>query len=113
MGIKVNFSGKGNFKANLASEPMAVKVDSNSAVYIHGEDGATFYPSVSENGFLSWTNDKGLENPDSVSVVGPKGDKGDKGEPGAQGPKGDKGDAFAYSDFTEEQLAGLVGPRGE
>lgn len=119
MGIKVNFSENGNFKANLTSESVAVKVDSNSAVYIHGEDGATFYPSVSENGILSWTNDKGLENPDSVSVVGPKGDRGDKGEPGepgepgTQGPKGDKGDAFTYSDFTEEQLAGLVGPRGE
>lgn len=26
--------------------------------------------------------------------------------------KGDKGDPFTYSDFTEEQLAGLKGPRG-
>lgn len=29
-----------------------------------------------------------------------------------QGAKGDKGDAFTYDDFTEEQLAALVGPAG-
>lgn len=28
----------------------------------------TFIPKVSEDGFLSWTNDKGLENPEPVSV---------------------------------------------
>lgn len=27
--------------------------------------------------------------------------------------KGPKGDAFTYADFTEEQLAGLKGPKGE
>lgn len=30
----------------------------------------------------------------------------------AGGPKGDKGDPFTYEDFTEEQLAALVGPTG-
>lgn len=29
------------------------------------------------------------------------------------GRTGEKGDAFTYEDFTEEQLAGLVGPQGE
>ena len=29
-----------------------------------------------------------------------------------QGAKGEKGDAFTYDDFTEEQLAALVGPAG-
>lgn len=29
------------------------------------------------------------------------------------GPQGDKGEAFEYEDFTEEQLAALVGPKGE
>lgn len=38
-----------------------------------GEDGATFYPSVSEDGELSWTNDKGLKNPEPVNIKGPKG----------------------------------------
>lgn len=35
---------------------------------------ATFFPSVSEDGVLSWTNDKGLENPAPVSIKGEKGD---------------------------------------
>lgn len=39
-------------------------------------DGATFTPSVSENGLLSWTNDKGLTNPETVSIMGPKGNDG-------------------------------------
>lgn len=38
-----------------------------------GEDGATFYPSVSKDGELSWTNDKGLKNPEPVDIKGPKG----------------------------------------
>lgn len=29
------------------------------------------------------------------------------------GPPGDKGDAFTYEDFTPEQLAALVGPKGD
>lgn len=40
-------------------------------------DGATFTPSVSSDGVLSWTNDKGKTNPASVNIKGPKGDKGD------------------------------------
>lgn len=41
--------------------------------------GATFTPEVSASGVLSWTNDRGLDNPPPVSI---KGEKGDKGEPG-------------------------------
>lgn len=41
-----------------------------------GEDGATFTPSVSADGVLSWTNDKELPNPDPVDLKGPKGDPG-------------------------------------
>lgn len=33
-------------------------------------DGATFTPSVDDNGNLSWTNDKGRENPATVNVKG-------------------------------------------
>lgn len=39
-------------------------------------DGATFTPAVSQQGVLSWTNDKGLVNPASVNVKGDKGDDG-------------------------------------
>lgn len=34
-----------------------------------GEDGATFTPSVSEQGIISWTNDKDLPNPESVDLA--------------------------------------------
>lgn len=46
-------------------------------------DGATFLPSVSASGDLSWTNNKGLDDPATVNIKGAKGDKGDKGDPGS------------------------------
>lgn len=53
-----------------------------------GEDGATFFPSVSAEGVLSWTNDKGLDNPDPVELMGPQGPAGADGQPGADGADG-------------------------
>ena len=56
--------------------------------------GATFTPSVSASGILSWSNNKGLPNPASVNIRGPKGEageRGEKGEDGAQGPQGETG----------------------
>ena len=41
-----------------------------------GENGATFYPEVSENGIISWTNDKGLDNPAPVNIRGSDGEDG-------------------------------------
>lgn len=38
-----------------------------------GENGATFTPSVSYDGVLSWTNDKGLDNPEPVNIKGKDG----------------------------------------
>lgn len=58
-------------------------------------DGATFTPSVSSDGVLSWTNDKGKTNPASVNIKGPN------------------GDAFTYADFTSAQLEALRGPKGD
>jgi hypothetical protein len=37
---------------------------------VAGENGATFIPSVDSNGNLSWTNDKGLANPETVNIKG-------------------------------------------
>ena len=53
-----------------------------------GENGATFTPDVSDDGVLSWTNDKALPNPDPVNIKGDKGDKGDTGVAGADGKDG-------------------------
>lgn len=75
-----------------------------------GEDGATFVPSVSTDGTLSWTNDKGLENPASVNI---KGDKGDQGEAGAQGAKGEKGDTGATGAKGDKGDTGAQGEKGD
>ena len=37
-------------------------------------DGATYIPSVDEDGNLSWENNKKLDNPEVVNIKGPKGD---------------------------------------
>ena len=41
-------------------------------------NGATFTPSVDAEGNISWSNDKGLDNPQTQNI---KGEKGDTGEP--------------------------------
>lgn len=70
-----------------------------------GEDGATFTPSVSTNGTLRWTNNKGLPNPAPVNIKGP---------PGPAGADG----SMSFEDLTPEQKEtlkgdpGPVGPQG-
>lgn len=66
----------------------------------NGRDGVTFTPAMSAAGDLSWSNDGGKANPETVNLKGPKGDKGDQGPQGPQGPKGDTG------------LQGPIGPQG-
>lgn len=45
-----------------------------------GDSGATFKPHVDPTtGYISWTNDGGLNNPEPVYIKGEKGDKGDVG----------------------------------
>lgn len=73
-------------------------------------DGATFTPSVDDNGNLSWTNNKGRENPETKNIKGPKGDtgpRGPKGETGATGPRGPKGETGATGG------TGPQGPKGD
>ena len=72
-----------------------------------GQNGATFTPSVSPEGVISWTNDKELPNPEPVSIKGDKGDQGPQGEQGLQGVKGDKGDK------GEQGIQGIPGEKGE
>ncbi len=57
----------------------------------NGRDGVTFTPSMSDDGDLSWTNDGGKANPQTVNLKGPKGDTGERGPAGADGAKGDTG----------------------
>lgn len=61
-----------------------------------GASGATFTPAVSADGTLSWSNDKGLDNPASVNLKGPKGDTGLQGETGPAGQDGAPGKDGGY-----------------
>ena len=52
-------------------------------------------PSVSPDGTLSWTNDGGKENPESVNI------KGADGAKGADGKKGEDGESITVESVTE------------
>lgn len=54
------------------------------AGWIRGADGVTFYPHVSADGVLSWTNDGGKPNPDSVNIKGADGTPGKSAYAAAQ-----------------------------
>lgn len=62
-----------------------------TTVLSNGENGATFIPSVSEDGVLSWTNDRELENPAPVNIKGADGKDGKDGLDGADGKDGQDG----------------------
>lgn len=85
-----------------------------------GARGITFTPVVDSKGNISWSNDGGLENPQTVNITGPQGDtgtkgdvgpQGEKGEVGDAGPKGDKGTTFVPSATIE--ILGKVKPDGK
>ena len=93
----------------------------------NGRDGVTFTPAMSAAGDLSWSNDGGLANPETVNLKGPKGDTGAKGDPGPKGDpgekgadgapgkdgaKGDKGDTGAQGPQGPKGDTGLQGPIG-
>ena len=79
---------------------------------------ATFTPSVSADGTLSWTNNKGLTNPEPVNIKGPQGEtgpqgpQGPKGDTGPQGPKGDTGATGATGPQGPKGDKGDTGPQG-
>lgn len=90
-----------------------------------GPTGATFTPSVSGEGIISWTNDKGLDNPSSVDIKGPQGDRGPQGETGPDGKaatisvgtttSGDPGEqaSVTNSGTSSDAVFNFVIPRGE
>ena len=57
-----------------------------------GDVGYYFTPNIDETGLLTWTNNGNLANPDAINI---------------------KGNPFVYEDFTQEQLEGLKGPKGD
>ena len=75
-----------------------------------GQNGATFTPSVSPEGVISWTNDRNLPNPEPVNI---KGEKGDKGEQGIQGIPGTPGEKGEKGDRGEQGIQGAPGEKGD
>lgn len=51
-----------------------------------GAPGAVFTPSVSASGDISWTNNGGLPNPQTVNIKGPQGPQGPQGPLGTNAP---------------------------
>lgn len=91
-------------------------------------DGATFTPSVAENGDLTWANDKGRENPPLVNVRGPRGEglnildayasleeleaaHPEGGDPGDGYMVGDR--YFTWNGFGWVDCGELRGPKGD
>lgn len=78
MGFKAKFSSSDSaFATNFNNE--AQKHSPNFGTYntiYDGQNGATFYPDVSEDGILSWTNDRELPNPTPRKVRGEDGKDG-------------------------------------
>lgn len=83
-----------------------------------GADGATFIPSVSSDGVLSWTNNKGYTNPTSVNIKGADGKDGKDGVNGAnivstvlQGQDANGGNIYKQT-FSNGATANFTAPRG-
>ena len=78
--------------------------------------GATFTPSVSVDGTLSWTNNKGLTNPEPVNIKGPQGPAGNDGATGATGADGKSAYQYAQeggytgteTEFAEKLASGAL-----
>ena len=102
--------------AAVASEALEIAQEVQDAAENGDFDGATFTPSVSSAGVISWTNNKGLPNPTSRNIKGPQGiqgiqgiqgEQGLRGEQGLQGIQGEKGDK---GDTGEKGDTGATGP---
>ena len=67
---------------------------------------------MSAAGDLSWSNDGGKANPETVNLKGPKGDTGLQGPIGPQGPKGDKGDTGPAGPVNVPSTTSLIKGNG-
>ena len=80
---------------------------------IIGEDGGTFTPHISEDGILSWTNDKGLENPPPIKIVGDDGRQGDAGRDGVSCTHSWDGTVLTVKSASGESSVDLRGEQGK
>ena len=81
------------FNTQFSDDNESFNPNMGEFVVLHdGQNGATFIPSVSSDGVISWTNDRDLPNPQPVNIKGEQGERGLQGIQGIQGEKGEKGD---------------------
>lgn len=71
-------SGNPTVQDEYTITPIEIKKSDNTSLTMNvktknGSNGATFIPALNEQGILSWTNDKNLPNPESISVKGDAG----------------------------------------
>lgn len=82
----------------------------------NGAPGATFTPVVDTSGNLSWTNNKGLANPTTVNIKGPKGATGNTGANGATfTPTVDSSGNLSWSNdkaLENPATVNIKGPKG-
>ena len=74
-----------------------------------GEAGATFTPEVSEDGIISWTNDKGLKNPTPRDITGRTGSIGMNGTPALNNDIYKEGTDIKTKYSGERNLVGIYG----
>lgn len=109
-----NSTTLGGVKAQAKTEAMTqpVGIDANGNLYTlpgGGEDGATFTPAISEDATLSWSNNKGLDNPAPVNIRGPKGDPGGDGfSPSVVVTQTAEGAAISVTDKTGTTTATIL-----
>ena len=78
------------------------------------DSGATFIPSVSEEGIISWTNDKKLPNPKPVNIMGIKGQDGEDGVSVIKAELNDQGElVFTLSNSTTYNIGIIKGEKGD
>ncbi len=71
-------AGEGDMRLNTVIDKFEKDIDNlwdtvNEGISGSGISGATFTPSVSDDGWLSWENDRGKENPPTVNIRGDDG----------------------------------------
>lgn len=78
MKIDVTFSGNSAaMPADMSTQPKTIPTQFGALTVLHdGQNGATFFPTVSDDGVLSWTNDRQLDNPQPVNIKGRDGADG-------------------------------------
>ena len=80
---------------------------------INTKAGVTYTPTI-ENGYLIWTNDGGLPNPEPYKIPeGPQGPQGETGPAGPKGATGEPGPAGPEGPAGPQGETGPAGPQGE